>query len=294
MAHHSIQFVGDLDHESVIRHRLGLVNAGTYRGDQCLIDLNRVTFALPCGMAALAALVVKLLADDLTVRLSAEKSGAFQYMQNMNLFQQMGVQTDEEFNRRPQGGRFCRMVRVDFMVETEQLSRDMLAVVQPNDSSVKADLANCLSESLSNLWAHARIAGFALAQSFERGTEHERYELAVADCGGGILQSLREAYEIKDDKHALELACQRGVTSYKGNPRSWHYGMGLFHIDEVAKAANGSFTLCSGNWKRVRRGADVAYYPVSGWPGTIMTISLNRSGIMNAQIPPHTSVLRHV
>lgn len=292
MAEHLMAISGNLDFSSVIQGREGVVAAGISAGDHCLIDLNRVTFALPCGMAALAALVLRMREFRFRVSLSAEASRAFSYMQNMNLFKDMGIYTDEAFNRHEQLERFCRMARVDFTVDTEKLSREMLAVVQA-ESETKADLLNCLSESLSNLWAHARTAGFALAQSFQRRTESERYHLAIADCGVGIGASLRRAYPVRNDEHALDLACQRGVTCYLEEPDRGHFGMGLFHIDEIVKASNGRFILCSGTCKRVRQGDHVAYHSIPAWQGTILSIELSRNGITSSKPLTHNRTLRH-
>ena len=277
-----IKFRGQLDYRSIVDHKLRQKAAAE---TPILIDLDEVEFALPCGLAALAAWIDRSLAEKCDIAISALDSRAFTYMQNMNLFGLFGVYSKETFNRHEATGRFARMSRIDFNCDSSGIAKQLIAAMGVDRSGpAYNDLLTCLDESLTNTWSHAGTCGYCLAQSFKRNTPECRYEIAMADGGRGILDSLSEnkAYSLESDREAIECACREGTSREARagvGSEQQHFGMGLYQIDRIAESVNARFYLCSGGWIRVRKGTFVSWRKCKPWQGTIVSLSLNQSGI---------------
>jgi hypothetical protein len=279
----TITFNGELNCDAVLGQTVVIA---TSSDQEVCMDLNGVTFARPCGMATLAAWVEHLLRSNYRLIVSADRSPSFKYMQNMNLFSLFNVYPVEQFNRHTQAERFMRMVRVDWQSNVTQIARDMRDSLQVDDRHVRAELFDCLDESISNLWAHAATPGFAVAQSYEQGTAQSGYELAIVDCGKGIRAGLLENPDyrgsIPDDMIAVEMACRKGVSGalYRYPHDQQHFGQGLFRIDTITKSTGGCFRLYSGAACRERCG-DIppAITSTPFWQGTILKLRLTREGL---------------
>ena len=116
-----------------------------------------------------------------------------------------------------------------------------------------------LYELIDNVNEHSGTgAGFLEVQIHNSGT----VLITVADAGRGIRQSFLRArdYAPRTDADAIQLAIQEGVTSLPTRGR----GNGLFFATKNAAAANGQFSLESGETRAVwRSGAlDMDFRPV--------------------------------
>lgn len=229
--------------------------------------------------------------------LQRPNTGADQYMQNMNLYRLFEVEDQEMFNRHPANGRFCRMCRIKWPVDTDALAQEMASTVQVDDV-VRSELLPCLEESFSNLYSHAQAGGYAAAQSYKRGQTDEYYELAICDPGVGIRFSLTQNAEYTglNDQEALEFACKDGVSRCYKVANSEHFGVGLWQIEKIVESTGGTFYLASGTCLRERCGDHVFYQEIPEWCGTIMMIRLHHRGIVERHermVAKATGRIRH-
>lgn len=286
---HKIVFGSQLDHVAVSQHAAAFTIA---LDAQLGIDLNGVTFARPCGIAALAAWIERLLRNNIQVSLSAEKSGSFDYMQNMNLFKVFNIFEGEDFNRHPQTGRFARMMRVDWQSDATWIARELRNSLQVEDARIGGELFSCLEEALTNLWAHAAAPGFAIAQAYQRGKTNCWYEIAIVDSGKGIRAGLLENPDyqgkIRDDGVAVDNACQRGISGaiYRYRNDQQHFGLGLHQIDRIVESTRGEFMLYSGNACRKRQAFLVSINATDFWQGTMVLLKLTQEGLAHPIIHP--------
>lgn len=249
------------------------------------IDLQCVRFAKPCGIATLAAWIDRILSDGRQVSVIPPTSpDVFQYLQNMNFFRIFNINEHECFNRHDQKGRFSRMTRIHWDADVDSLATQLTETIRKGNDAIRNDLLTCLAESLSNLQSHARSSGYCISQSFKRGSLDEYYEMAICDGGMGIASSLRDNadLQVQNDQHALEIACQRGISRVNQNdPNKQHFGMGLFQIDRITRSTEASFDLLSGGYMRCRNKEHLVYQPIKYWTGTVLKLMIPLAGCVN-------------
>ena len=262
-------------------------------GDEIVIDFLPLTFAPPQGMASLACLMDSWLYEGKRLTLKdAPWCKPFEYLQRMNFFQLFNVFTNERFTRHAQKGRFAAMDEVCEGREAKKIATNLANSIirDPVLEIVKSDLNNCLYESINNILDHAGLKtgrrGFAAAQSYRKGRADRKFVIAIVDSGRGIANALRDnsRLSVPDDRTALDLACQPGVTGAEGiknefgDPRN--VGQGLYQIDQIAEFTQGSFVLCSGKSRRERTAGQVEISePFWYWQGTMVVVTLTYSGI---------------
>ena len=118
---------------------------------------------------------------------------------------------------------------MDIILKTTGLSRDVLQGLEWS-----------LNEVMDNVPNHAKSTGggFASLTSLANSVS-----LTVADCGIGILASLKEGYpNLANDTEALGEAIKAGVT----RNRKAGQGNGLAGTLSIARSSGGSFSISSG------------------------------------------------
>lgn len=128
-----------------------------------------------------------------------------------------------------------------------------------------------LNELADNVLVHAGddVSGWICLVHIR---SRDELEVAVVDCGRGILHSLREGFPgLKSDQEALELAIQKGIT----RDRTIGQGNGLAGTLKLASAAGGYVNIHSGRGS-LRQFPD---YPIHGedsphHQGTFVSFSL--------------------
>lgn len=118
---------------------------------------------------------------------------------------------------------------MDILLQSTSLTRDVLQGLEWS-----------LNEIVDNVLNHANTqrGGFAALS-----TVSDRIQFTVADCGIGILASLKEGYpQLRNDTDALGEAIKAGVTRNKEAGQ----GNGLAGTLRIATASGGSFSICSG------------------------------------------------
>lgn len=132
-------------------------------------------------------------------------------------------------------------------------------------------LSKVVGEMHDNVASHSRGVGFSSAQRYERGAG-DVIQFALVDSGVGMLRNVRTvAPAVTSDEEAIDWCLQRGNTTAGSKGDGWeqrlpedslfspypptvgtvigdnhHQGLGLWHLQEIVRAAAGSFWVASG------------------------------------------------
>lgn len=150
------------------------------------------------------------------------------------------------------------------------------SVVGVGGTSATRSARFVFEEIASNIVAHSRdgVSGFGSA-FLDAATD--RLEIAFADCGIGILQSLQEDAElartIETDKEAIELAVRRRISSKSDSRR--HSGVGLTQLLRMADDLQGEAHVYSGDAHLTHRDeTTIVRDSLPHWRGTIVWVSV--------------------
>lgn len=223
----------------------------------------------------------------------------------MDFFALCGFALPEAFRRHSSSGRFVPLQPIDGgsrgrvrdlcselarCVFPEQADLDDPELTGPHDM-----LEHAASELINNVIQHARGRGYVAAQVYG-GSGLVR--LAVADSGIGIRQSFEESLPpFWDPKmthlDAVRTALQPRASSKTHLPSAWgetgNAGVGLSILKEVARHADGLFTLISGSgfyqhnhFERRRFPAELTLpHP---YLGTVCALQLSKQKLGNLQL----------
>ncbi len=163
-------------------------------------------------------------------------------------------------------------------------------------------LGKVVGEMHDNVASHSRGVGFSSAQRYERG-EGDVIQFAIVDSGVGMLRNVTSvAPAVTTDERAIEWCLQRGNTTAASMGDGWeqrlpedslfspypqtvgtvtgdnhHQGLGLWHLQEIVRAAGGCFWVASGAGQcRYLAGADRPSYDSMDppWQGVGIEVEL--------------------
>ncbi|MCP4700594.1 MAG: STAS-like domain-containing protein [Gammaproteobacteria bacterium] len=182
------------------------------------------------------------------------------------------------------------LARIKKSAEIAAFTSKVMRVLNIEDEEVEGAVKYSLVELLRNVVQHSRseIGGIAMAQ-YHSNTG--LVDVAVADCGLGIKNTLQEAYpEIDKDIKAIKFATQPHVSGTFG-PSAYstmrdNAGLGLFFIKEIASLSGGGFFLGSGDgladiWGDPEGEQHKKYFEAQkgGWHGTFALLQLRKDTI---------------
>jgi hypothetical protein len=129
--------------------------------------------------------------------------------------------------------------------ESERLTKIILSLPSP---AITHPITYCLREIIRNVFEHAQtLTCIVCAQKWTEKT----IEIAIADNGIGVLESLNQRYKYNNDIDALRQAIRPGISrvdvskiTTNNNPWS-NSGFGLYVLSELCKKT-GEFLICSG------------------------------------------------
>lgn len=254
--------------------------AGVQDARSLSIEIPADAFFRPIAVATLAANVADRSARGLVTRLetSDTQSSVWRYLQRIDFFRSLGVDTPDSFERHPPDGRFAPLIGlIDLPTarkHAEALSECMERQL-PDLPPSPARMARFVMEELgANIVQHSGKpqTGFGLAQAFPN---LGRFEIAFADRGVGISASLQRnpefAGRIHGDAEALQLALATGVSG-SGDPRR-NMGIGLKLLSSFSDHLGADLWIASGNAVLQRRnsvgaGRVTTVQAVPHWHGT--------------------------
>ena len=125
-----------------------------------------------------------------------------------------------------------------------------------------------ISELIGNFYSHSKDESRSIIVAC--GTK-EYVEIACADSGTGIIESLRPYVSSRDDSRILKKAFQKGVSSKPGTD---HMGYGLWMLGETVKKNNGRLIAYSQGTYYERFGGRENVISAPLWKGTIIYLKL--------------------
>lgn len=258
--------------------------------DRAILDLSEVEHISPLGIVAILATVERINANpdvqNLRITLPTNRSiGA--YLRQTGMFEVMR----EHVN-------FSREQPEDIIEEVDALHPIVQCVHFVSDDQVDI-LADQLNEVLHttlgqyamhsfachifftelaiNVVQHAESnGGYALAQMYNDPVYGPRIELAVADCGIGILESLKKNPQysgMASDEAAIRTALEEGTSSLQDSLR----GYGLHYVrSRLAEGLNRSMSIRSGDYAfTLRRNSIILLQPrFPAYQGTIVSVTV--------------------
>lgn len=147
-----------------------------------------------------------------------------------------------------------------------------------------------------NVPAHANGAGFSIAQFYP---SQQILEIAVADAGHGMLRNVqRHNADIATHEAAIDWCMQKGHTTAPSEEdwaqwmpgdamqdpygdavahrrdRNHHLGLGLWKLEQIARAAAGTFVVWSGDRRLMARPTQRVFEEASVWRGVVIILRL--------------------
>jgi hypothetical protein len=253
-----------------------------------VVDLCRLTFIGPCGVALLLAILHKLRQRGLTLPggfiRPPDARGAGNYLHRIDFYKRLFSEQewpDYVDKGQPLGMRECKHFpsdpdAPDWNPVLRGVAHDLLSAIEEliaTDDAAHTSLDLALSELTENVGYHAdtEFGGFAAVQYLRHSNE---IELAIADLGVGIARSLRRNAELaslaNDDLTAIQTALTATVTSTPW--RNSGYGL---TFTQLLLALNGGRLLVRSGTGHVMRGTKDSDRSVSQHlPGTLVGMRL--------------------
>jgi anti-sigma regulatory factor (Ser/Thr protein kinase) len=263
--------------------------------DTVILDFGRLSFARPYATLLVAdglrAFVRERLARGMQTHVRragifvGERESAISYLGHVGFFEYVGIQYGNPPGAARGGVRYLPLTVInraalnagkdkpiqDAIYDKCQRLADMIF----DDESEQDLLAYCLREIVRNVFEHARTDSCTVMAQKYYGSE---VEIAIADAGCGIQESLGGDYLKHPSIEALKAAIQPGITRVTGqqNAGKWdNTGFGLYVCSRLAQET-GAFALASSGALLTLAGQGASYrQAVVG--GTAIRLVVNAS-----------------
>ncbi|MBU2983718.1 ATP-binding protein [Saccharophagus degradans] len=163
----------------------------------------------------------------------------------------------------------------DWYEAIQSESKKLATVLSGNNQEALTLFTYSIREIIRNVFEHSRATEcYICGQRWWNG----KVEVAIVDEGIGVAATLKEAYEVKNDNLALEMAITPGVSRVSSKSESANLfdnsGFGLYILSEIA-AKYGWYTLgsCTGRligWEEFRN------YDTFNFNGTFFGMQINK------------------
>lgn len=253
------------------------------------LDLCEVKFITPGGLVPLAAIChalaqqqhpLKIRVTDDALRRYLMRSGFTAIVKNIISFEPQMPRRESLLSRIRRGSNplLIELTQLEHGETLPNLLDQIVAVLQSPlqyDKYEAFDIAMAVSEICQNTFDHNDLTcGFIAMQGYKK--EQTRFiEIAVADYGVGLTETLRrnpKNSHIKSDYDAIQTATQLGTSEHNDPTR----GTGLYHLLEIAYRHRGSVQIRSGEaTARYRMDKKQGwYFPAVPIPGVHISLSL--------------------
>lgn len=225
-------------------------------------DYSKVEFVKPFATLLLAIGVLDFLKYRHTKGLKTTSKGhkknttALSYLQHLGFFQFIGLNIGKQPSEAAGSSRYLPITELkesQFDIEGKRLQDEIVKesmrlaqIIYPGDKNImKAEmLSYCLREVIRNVFEHADINEcFVVAQKWADGFA----EIAIADRGIGLTESLKQSHKITNAEDAITTAIKPGISSDSSpeNDDKWqNSGFGLYVVSELGSMM-GEFALAS-------------------------------------------------
>lgn len=137
-----------------------------------------------------------------------------------------------------------------------------------NDDPTCTMILQVFSEVLHNFWSHA--VNDTLSIIVVHGNK-SKIQIACADTGNGIVDTLRGSFGSKPDEYILQKSTDKGLTS---KPNTNHMGYGLWYVNEIVTKTKGKLEMFSHKGYYKNHAGKTQAVKSCYWKGTIINIEL--------------------
>ena len=244
------------------------------------MDFSTLTFADPCGIIALASILVGFQRAGFSTIFRGVhlESVAVKYMHEVGFFSTLTNYDGEIQSTRP--SMILPFTAIDGTNHVNFIHTNLRPWIA-SEISMHVDtldtLCACISEAFQNVEHHGGGAGFGIAQHYPK---KKILQIAVADLGRGIPHHVQKVHPNMNSQQALRKACERGFTT-KTNYTNRGFGLDNLILYTV-KNNGGTIMLRSLDASleaiRLKEDDSDAFIKTSheGWlyPGSIVRITL--------------------
>jgi len=230
-------------------------------------------------VALTAALLTHSRVHGAPITVDFSKATNTTFMDRVGFVRLLGVPSPKSCpGHRDPSGRFIELTPFRTLQEVERLTREAASLLDA-DGLVGPYIQRCLEEAMRNAVQHAGDTAVRLVAA-QRFPQQRRVQLAVADAGVGILQSLQRNAALRptSSREALEMAVQPGVSGAATLPTMSDFernrGFGRFLLTESAAQTLGQLVLAAGDALFVQDGNHRRIFPIHPWQGTFLALEL--------------------
>lgn len=199
----------------------------------------------PVALSMIASLALTLEKGRVTCPKIKARSG--HYLERMELFKFLGVESGMDITEHDSSGRFIPLTQIRNSEDLTRFITEMVPMLHLEPRQAEP-IRYIISELARNVLEHSRSDNGAIlcAQYFEKSNI---IRLGIADTGIGIRASLSRSHRTNDDLDAIKLSLTPGVTgtTSREGGTALNAGAGLFFIKSIAVTKHNFFVIYSGN-----------------------------------------------
>lgn len=216
------------------------------------------------------------------------------YAQRLGLFGFVPGTPPTAVEEHEEAGRFVELQEVTRQSDLTKLVGDLGGILHA--PQLIETVQYLVVELTRNVLEHAAAPAYICVQHYKAAN---RVSLGIADCGRGVREALRVAYDFKTHEDAIIGALRPGVTGAMPTPygSADNAGLGLFYSRGLAKWTSQYFLLVSGDGgfrlkrkQKVRvplrdpRGDAHDLYTGHLWKGTVVAIDIASVGVSHGEM----------
>lgn len=168
------------------------------------------------------------------------------YLERMGLFKFLGIKSGITVTEHESAGRFIPITQINNSDALTKFITEMTPLLHLEPRHAEP-IRYIISELVRNVLEHADAKNGAVlsAQYFKKSNT---IRIGIVDTGVGIKKTISNAYPVKNDLGALQLALTPGVTGTTRREGGTEYnaGAGLFFIKSIANVNRDFFMIYSG------------------------------------------------
>lgn len=214
--------------------------------DKLNITANKKWISVhPMVLSMIAALGLTVKKSE--IRCEKLEAASKHYLERMNLFRFLGIQSDIAIIKHEPAGRFIPLTQISNSGELTKFITEMIPLLHLEPKHAEP-IRYIVSELVRNVLEHSQSEHGAIlsAQYYKKSNT---IRLGIADTGVGIKKTINNAYNAGTHLEAIHLALMPGITgtTKREGGTEFNAGAGLFFIKSIAKVNRDFFVIYSGN-----------------------------------------------
>ena len=215
------------------------------------------------------------------------KPHANTYLSHLGFYDLIGAKYGKRLGEARSSSNYVPLRRIsldgDFYSNIERNGQELSGLLM-FDRRLQSFLEYIFIETIRNVFEHAETKEVFL--SAQKWPSKNLLEIAIADTGCGISNSLGRLFKGRSEKELLYLAGEPGITarsnySYLDSNNAWlNSGYGLYILRRLSIAYGGSFMLCSGNYALHQTQKGITEYKTT-YTGTAIAVRLKTDCDLN-------------